>query len=87
LEAFNIIAEDGWIAFNVKQTFLDRSDDSAFSQFIRELIFSKYLDLYYLQKYRHRLSIEGEPLYYYALGGKKSADVPSSFTASLNLSA
>lgn len=85
LEAFNIIAEDGWIAFNVKQTFLDRSDDSAFSQFIRELIFSKYLDLYYLQKYRHRLSIEGEPLYYYALGGKKSADVPSSFTASFNL--
>jgi SAM-dependent methyltransferase len=85
LEAFNIIAEDGWIAFNVKQTFLDRSDDSAFSQFIRELIFSKYLDLYYLQKYRHRLSIEGEPLYYYALGGRKTADVPSSFTGSLNL--
>ena len=87
LEAFNIIGKDGWIAFNVKETFLDRSDDSGFSQLIRELIFSKYLDLYHLQRYRHRFSIEGEPLYYFALGGRKTGDVSSSFADSLDLSA
>jgi SAM-dependent methyltransferase len=87
LEAFNMIGKDGWVAFNIKETFLDRSDDSGFSQLIRELIFSEYLDLYHLQRYRHRFSIEGEPLYYFALGGKKNADVPPSFTDSLSLSA
>ncbi len=81
-----MIGKDGWVAFNVKETFLDRSDDSGFSQLIRELIFSKYLDLYHLQRYRHRFSIEGEPLYYFALGGQKTSDVAPSFTDSLNLS-
>ena len=83
LEAFNMIGKDSWVAFNIKETFLDRSEDSGFSQLIRELIFSEYLDLYHLQRYRHRLSIEGEPLYYFALGGKKTADVPPSFRDSL----
>ncbi len=87
LEAFNIIGTDGWVAFNVKETFLNRSDDSGFSQLIRELIFSEYLDLYHLQRYRHRFSIEGEPLYYFALGGKKIADVSASFVESLSLPA
>ena len=83
LEAFNMIDQDSWVAFNIKETFLDRSEDSGFSHLIRELIFSEYLDLYHLQRYRHRFSIEGEPLYYFALGGKKTADVPPSFTDSL----
>ncbi len=87
LEAFNMVGKDGWVAFNVKETFLDRSDDSGFSQLIRELIFSEYLDLYHLQRYRHRFSIEGEPLYYFALAGKKIGDVPPSFSDSLDLSA
>jgi len=86
LEAFNMIANRGWIAFNIKETFLDHSDDSGFSQLIRELIFSEYLDLYHLRRYRHRYSIEGEPLYYFALGGKKNADVPLSFVESIGLS-
>ena len=87
LEAFNLVGKDGFVAFNIKETFLDRSDDSGFSQLVRELIFSEYLDLYHLQRYRHRFSIEGEPLYYFALGGKKTADVPPSFTDSFARSA
>ena len=83
LEAFNMIGKDSWVAFNIKETFLDRSEDSGFSQLIRELIFSEYLDLYHLQRYRHRFSIEGEPLYYFAVGGRKTADVPPSFIDSL----
>ena len=85
LEAFNMIASDGWVAFNIKETFFDRSDESGFSRLIRELIFSEYLDLYHVQRYRHRFSIEGQPLYYFALGGKKNADVPRSFSDALDL--
>jgi len=87
LEAFNLISKQGWVAFNIKETFLDRSDDSGFSMLIRELISSKYLDLYHLQRYRHRFSLEGEPLYYFALGGKKNDDVSSSFIDTLRLPA
>ena len=43
IEAFNIIRTKGWIAFNIKETFFDASDESGFSKMIRELIFSKYL--------------------------------------------
>ena len=85
LEAFNMIGKDGWVAFNVKETFLDRSDDSGFSELIRELIFSEYLDLYHLRRYRHRFSLEGQPLYYFALGGKKTGDVSPDFVDSLEL--
>lgn len=83
LEAFNLISTDAWVAFNIKETFLDRSDDSGFSKLIRELIFSEYLSLFQIRRYRHRFSIEGEPLYYFALAARKTADVPSSFTDGL----
>jgi len=86
LEAFNMISKEGFVAFNIKETFLDRSDESGFSRLVRELIFSEYLDLYHLQRYRHRFSIEGTPLYYFALGGKKIADVPYSFMDTVDLS-
>lgn len=67
IEAFNIIHSQGWIAFNIKETFLNNSDTSGFSRMMRELIFSEYLDLYHLEGYRQRLSIEGKPLYYFAI--------------------
>jgi predicted TPR repeat methyltransferase len=85
IEAFNIIKSEGWIAFNIKETFLDTSDDSGFSRMIRELIFSEYLDIYHIERYRHRNSIEGEPLFYFAIAGRKNADVPSEFLSSKNL--
>lgn len=75
VEAFNIIQSQGWVAFNIKETFLNKSDASGFSSMIRELIFSEFLELYHLERYRHRLSIEGEPLYYYAIAGRKKQDI------------
>lgn len=86
LRAYNTIGPEGWVAFNIKESFLDRSDDSGFSVLIRELIFSEYLDLYQLRRYRHRFSLEGEPLYYFALAGKKNAHVDQSFLESVDLS-
>jgi len=44
---------------------------------IRELIFSECLDLYHLERYQHRLSIERNPLYYFAVAARETTDVPS----------
>lgn len=44
--ALRLIRVDGWVAFNIKETFLDHSDNTGFSQFVRELIFSKYLRVF-----------------------------------------
>ena len=79
IEAFNIIKSEGWIAFNIKETFLDNSDKTGFSRMIREIIFSEYMDVYNIERYKHRLSIEGESLYYFAVAGKKNADIPAEF--------
>ena len=79
IEAFNIIQGQGWVGFNIKETFLDTRDTSGFSKMMRELIFSEYLDLYHLERYRHRYSMEGEPLYYFAIAGRKNADIPPEF--------
>jgi len=87
IEAFNIISAEGWVAFNIKETFFDKSDKTGFSSLIRGLIFSEYLHIYHIERYRHRLSIEGEPLYYFAIAGRKNADVPSEFLESINIKA
>jgi len=85
LQAFNILLSKGWIAFNIKETFFDRSDRTGFSIAIRELIFSEYLDVYYLERYQHRLSMEGKPLYYFAIAGRKNADIPNNFLTSIGV--
>jgi hypothetical protein len=79
VEALNLIDTPGWICFNIKETFLDRSDVTGFSTTLRELIFSEYIDVYHMERYRHRLSIDGEPLFYFAISGRKNADIPSDF--------
>ncbi len=76
MNAFNIINQKGWVGFNIKESFLDERDQSGFSRMIRDLILSKYLDVYHLERYQHRLSIDGEPLFYFAIAGKKNADIP-----------
>lgn len=84
-EAFELVDDRAWIAFNIKETFLDRSDVSGFSRMVRELVFSQYLDLHHLERYRHRLSIDGAPLYYYAVIARKTgAALPDDVLAALD---
>lgn len=78
-QALRFVENGGWVAFNIKETFLDNSDRSGFSLFVRELIFSKYLDVFHIERYRHRLSMEGTPLYYFALVAQKTAEIPDNF--------
>lgn len=77
--AMKLVRTDGWLAFNIKESFLDHTEQTGFSRLVRELIFSKYLDIYHLELYRHRLSMEGTQLFYYALVGRMTASIPEEF--------
>lgn len=79
VQALNLIDKEGWVAFNIKETFLHDTDTTGFSTMIRELIFSEFLNIYHLERYMHRLSIEGNPLYYFTVVCWKKADVPVEF--------
>jgi len=80
LQALNVVQQDAWVAFNIKETFLDQSDKSGFSVMIRSLVLSEYLDLFHLERYRHRYSMDGTPLYYFAIVARKSAlHIPEEF--------
>ena len=77
--AMKLVRNDGWLAFNIKHSFLDHNEQGGFSRLVRELIFSKYLDVYHLELYRHRHSMEGTQLFYYALVGRMTASIPPDF--------
>lgn len=74
--AYNIVQPGGWVAFNIKESFLQMSDTSGFSVLVKDMLFRDILEIHHLERYRHRISIDGRPLYYYALVGKKERDIP-----------
>lgn len=81
--AYNLVADGGWVAFNIKETFLDTSDTSGFSRLVKRLLQDDYLKLYHLERYRHRLSIEGNMLYYYAIVARKRRNIDDACLATL----
>ena len=85
--AVKMIRTDGWLAFNIKEGFLDESDQTGFSKLIRKLIFSKYLKVHHLELYPHRLSMEGTQLFYYALVGRLTDSIPADFLESHGIGA
>ncbi len=72
--AYDLVEDGGWIAFNIKQDFLDEDDDSGFEELIGGMLNGKGgIEQRARRRYRHRLDISGEPLYYDALVGIKRA--------------
>ena len=77
VQALQFVRQGGWAAFNIKHTFLDPSDTTGFSTLVRELLFSEAIEVYHIERYWHRLSMEGNPLAYFALVVRKQADLPT----------
>ena len=76
LSACEFIPEGGWIVFNIKEDFLvERGDQSGFSALVRSLQRDGLLEVQAMRRYRHRLSIHGEPLHYVAIVGMKTGDI------------
>jgi len=83
-EAFNLIQSPGWLAFNIKETFLGNDDSSGFSRLLSGMVDEALLDLVSSRRYRHRLSVGGEPLYYMAIIGRKRGDIPAEWIGELS---
>ncbi|MEZ4295989.1 MAG: class I SAM-dependent methyltransferase [Polyangiaceae bacterium] len=76
--AFNLVEDGGWVAFNIKETFLEGREAGGFSRLVKQALTEGWLDMHHLERYRHRISIDGAPLHYFALVGRKAADIPAS---------
>lgn len=75
LAAFDLIRKDGWIAFNIKERFLEESaDDTGFSKLMREMSRDGIIEIRRQKRYRHRFNTSGDPLYYVAIVARKRRD-------------
>jgi SAM-dependent methyltransferase len=75
-EAFNLVADGGWVAFNIKEHFLDDGDPTGFSKLIGRLLETGIIDQRQEKVYTHRLATNGDALDYVAIVGVKGSDVP-----------
>ena len=76
--ALSLISTPGWLAFNIKEDFLYERDDSGFARLIRELSRTGVIRIEAYRRYRHRLAIDGRPLYYIAMVATKQKQIPLS---------
>jgi predicted TPR repeat methyltransferase len=80
-EAYNLIADGGWVAFTIKEDFLSERDGTGFSRLIRRMLGEDTLELRGERRYRHRLSVTREPLHYVAMVARKQRSVPVDWAA------
>ena len=73
--AHNLIAPGGLIVFNIKEDFIADGDGSGFSKLIEGALEDGSLEIKAQRRYRHRLSVAGQPLHYVAVVAEKHADL------------
>jgi SAM-dependent methyltransferase len=73
-EAFNLVSDEGWVAFNIKDRFL-AEEESGFSRLIRRMLDEGVITKRDEARYRHRLSVHGDPLHYIALVAEKHGEL------------
>lgn len=74
VNAFNLIENEGYVAFNIRDKFLSKEDDSGFKEIIQEIA-QDSLEIAKTETYCHRLALNGEPLNYQAIVGRKVQDI------------
>ncbi len=74
-EAFNLVGSPGWIAFNIRDRFLEE-DTSGFGGLIAKMFREGVLEERASSRYTHRISVAGEPLEYVAIVAEKHGNVP-----------
>ncbi len=82
VEAFNLVAPGSPIAFNINERFLGEKDSSGFSPLIGQMVSRNALSIQRKHRYPHRLGIDGEPIHYLAVIGKKIEDFDPASTIS-----
>ncbi|HVF79396.1 MAG TPA: class I SAM-dependent methyltransferase [Solirubrobacteraceae bacterium] len=75
-EAFNLVGSPGWIAFNIRDRFLEESCEFGFGGLLKRMFREGILEERTRSRYTHRVSVSGEALDYEAIIAQKQADLP-----------
>jgi predicted TPR repeat methyltransferase len=73
-EAFNFVGSPGWVAFNIRDRFLE--EETGFGGFIARMLKEGVIEERARKLYTHRQSVSGESLEYVAIVAAKCDDVP-----------
>jgi trans-aconitate methyltransferase len=73
VNAFNLIDNNSWVVFNIKDRFFSMDDETGYSDMLQQMI-GNSLNVVKKHHYTHRLSMAGKPLHYYAIVGRKEND-------------
>ena len=71
MSAFTCVADGGLIGFNIKEEFLGDGHGSGFADMVKGAVGKGVMEVLTQERYRHRLSVTGEPLVYVAFVAKK----------------
>ncbi len=75
VEAFNLIEDGGWIAFNIREKFLNPTNAESSFHVIIEGMKEDNFKMLECKKYVHRFNLKGQPIYYVAFIGRKLSDI------------
>jgi predicted TPR repeat methyltransferase len=74
--ACDLVVDGAWIAFTIKDRFLDVDGESTFAALVRRLEKSGALEVVARRRYRHRLAVDGSELHYVAVVARKRGPIP-----------
>ncbi|MFQ5743920.1 MAG: class I SAM-dependent DNA methyltransferase [Acidobacteriota bacterium] len=77
VKALDIIETGGWVGFSIKEQFLDAKGDTGFCGLIQQLAQGELIRFEAYRRFRHRVSITGEALYYVVVIARKLREIPS----------
>jgi SAM-dependent methyltransferase len=75
--AYNYVENDGLIVFNIRDQFMRLGTRSPFAQLITKMIEKEIIEIELYKRYRHRLTVTGDPIYYVAIIARKKANFKS----------
>lgn len=76
--AFNLIAPNSWIAFNVKKELWEEKGEASFVAWNPWVAETDIFEIVQSHEYQHRFHMDGSPIYYIAIIGTKRANIPKS---------
>ncbi len=85
--ALNLLADDAWVAFTIKDRFLDGNADeeeSGFSTLVNRLCDEGRLEVLAKRRYRHRMAVDGRELHYVAVVARRRDVAPLEWAGARN---
>ncbi len=73
-EAFNLLAPHGWIAFHLQEESWTGDGESRFGRLLQQMVRMGALDVVTEERYRHRLTTHGTPLFHMGIIARKLRD-------------